>query len=115
VAATLIPAVVALGFFNGMFAVAAIGAMMALAGQGRGSREGTRMGLWGAAQAMAAGFGGLIGAAAVDVMRRVMVADAPAFGAVFTFEAALFVLSALLALRVIDHGRDRGATLVPGE
>lgn len=115
VAAALVPAVVTLGFFNGMFAVAAIGAMMALAGQGRGSREGTRMGLWGAAQAMAAGFGGLLGAAAVDVMRRVMVADAPAFGAVFTFEAALFVLSALLALRVIDHGRDRGATLVPGE
>jgi len=116
VAAALVPAVVLLGFFNGMFAVAAIGAMMALAGQGRGSREGTRMGLWGAAQAMAAGFGGLVGAAAVDVMRRVMVADAPAFGAVFAFEAALFVLSALLALRVIDHGRDRGAaTLVPGE
>src|SRR6056297_3415972 len=112
----LIPFVILLGFFNGMFAVAAIGAMMALAGQGRGSREGTRMGLWGAAQAMAAGFGGLVGAAAVDVMRRVMVADAPAFGAVFTFEAALFVLSALLALRVIDHGRDRGAaTLVSGE
>ena len=116
VASALVPAVVLLGFFNGMFAVAAIGAMMALAGQGRGSREGTRMGLWGAAQAMAAGFGGLVGAAAVDVMRRVMVADASAFGAVFTFEAALFVLSALLALRVIDHGRDRGAaTLVPGE
>ena len=115
VASALVPAVVLLGFFNGMFAVAAIGAMMALAGQGRGSREGTRMGLWGAAQAMAAGFGGLVGAAAVDVMRRVMVADAPAFGAVFAFEAALFVLSALLALRVIDHGRDRGATLVPGE
>jgi len=115
VAAALVPAVVLLGFFNGMFAVAAIGAMMALAGQGRGSREGTRMGLWGAAQAMAAGFGGLGGAAAVDVMRRVMVADASAFGAVFAFEAALFVLSALLALRVIDHGRDRGATLVPGE
>ena len=32
----LVPAVVALGLFNGMFAVAAIGAMMALAGQGRG-------------------------------------------------------------------------------
>jgi BCD family chlorophyll transporter-like MFS transporter len=115
VAATLIPAVVALGFFNGMFAVAAIGAMMALAGQGRGAREGTRMGLWGAAQAIAAGFGGLVGAAAVDAMRGVLGADAPAFGAVFAVEAALFVLSALLALRVIDHGRDRGATLVPGE
>jgi BCD family chlorophyll transporter-like MFS transporter len=61
----LMPAVVALGFFNGMFAVAAIGSMMALAGEGRGRREGTRMGLWGAAQAIAAGFGGLVGAGAV--------------------------------------------------
>ena len=112
--ALLVPAVALLGFFNGMFAVAAIGAMMALAGQGRGSREGTRMGLWGAAQAIAAGFGGLVGAAAVDAMRGLM-ADAPAFGTVFAAEAAIFVLSALLALRVIDHGRDRGATLVPGE
>jgi BCD family chlorophyll transporter-like MFS transporter len=114
-AALLVPAVAALGFFNGMFAVAAIGAMMALAGQGRGSREGTRMGLWGAAQAIAAGFGGLVGAAAVDAMRGLMASDASAFGTVFAAEAAIFVLSALMALRVIDHGRDRGATLVPGE
>src|SRR6056297_2140132 len=46
--APLVPAVVLLGFFNGMFAVAAIGSMMALAGEGRAEREGTRMGLWGA-------------------------------------------------------------------
>ena len=49
-------AVVGLGFFNGMFAVAAIGSMMSLAGSGSKRREGTRMGLWGAAQAIAAGF-----------------------------------------------------------
>ncbi|EAQ27282.1 BCD family MFS transporter [Roseovarius sp. 217] len=114
-AAALVPIVVVLGFFNGMFAVGAIGAMMALAGQGREAREGTRMGLWGAAQAMAAGFGGLSGAALVDIMRALSNTDATAFGSVFLFEAGLFVLSALLALRVIDHGRDRGATLVPGE
>ena len=54
-------AVVGLGFFNGMFAVAAIGSMMSLAGSGSKRREGTRMGLWGAAQAIAAGFGGLLG------------------------------------------------------
>ena len=54
-----------------MFAVAAIGSMMALAGKGRGRREGTRMGLWGAAQAIAAGFGGLVGAAIVDFLRTV--------------------------------------------
>lgn len=115
VAAAFVPAVVALGFFNGMFAVAAIGAMMALAGEGRGAREGTRMGLWGAAQAIAAGFGGLLGAGAVDMMRRLLGVDAQAFGAVFAVEAALFVLAALLALRVIDHGRARGAALVAGE
>jgi BCD family chlorophyll transporter-like MFS transporter len=113
--AALVPIVVVLGFFNGMFAVGAIGAMMALAGQGREAREGTRMGLWGAAQAMAAGFGGLMGAASVDLMRLVSDTDATAFGTVFFLEAGLFVLSALMALRVIDHGRDRGATLVPGE
>ena len=60
--APLTPAVVTLGFFNGMFSVAAIASMMALAGDGRQGRAGTRMGLWGAAQAMAAGFGGLVGA-----------------------------------------------------
>jgi BCD family chlorophyll transporter-like MFS transporter len=83
--------VVALGFFNGMFAVSAISAMMALASssEGRGQREGTRMGLWGAAQAIAAGFGGLTGAVLVDITRSFF-ADAPAFGAVFIFEAALF-------------------------
>jgi len=111
----LIGAVVGLGFFNGMFAVAAIGSMMALAGEGRGAREGTRMGLWGAAQAIAAGFGGLLGAAAVDVMRVVLGQDAPAFGAVFVAEAALFVLAALMAMRVIEHRQGRNAIVVPGE
>lgn len=113
-AGLLVPAVVALGFFNGMFAVAAIASMMALAGQGRGGREGTRMGLWGAAQAIAAGFGGLLGAGAVDIARGLM-ADAPAFGLVFLAEAALFALTALMALRVIAPGPARPATLVPGE
>jgi BCD family chlorophyll transporter-like MFS transporter len=115
VPSALMPAVVCLGFFNGMFAVAAIGSMMALAGEGRGAREGTRMGLWGAAQAIAAGFGGLLGAAAVDVMRVALQSDAQAFGIVFLAEATLFIFAALLALRVIEHGRGRAAAIVPGE
>jgi BCD family chlorophyll transporter-like MFS transporter len=113
----LVPAVVALGFFNGMFAVAAIGSMMALAGQGRAAREGTRMGLWGAAQAVAAGFGGLVGAAAADGLRLVMPTE-DAFGAVFLAEAGLFVLSALIAARVVEgRGSQRlpDAQLIPGE
>ena len=62
---------------------------MALAGRGKEAREGTRMGLWGAAQAIAAGAGGLLGAAAVDVARGILASDASAFGTVFLAEAAL--------------------------
>ena len=112
--APLVPVVVALGFFNGMFAVAAIGSMMALAGEGRGAREGTRMGLWGAAQAIAAGFGGLLGAALVDALRALLGQDAPAFGAVFVAEAALFLAAAFMATRIMESRRG-GAQLVPGE
>lgn len=112
--APLLPAVVTLGFFNGMFAVAAIGSMMALAGEGRAAREGTRMGLWGAAQAIAAGFGGLLGAAAVDALRVLLAEDAAAFGAVFMAEAILFVAAAVMATRIMESRRG-GAQLVPGE
>ena len=113
----LLPAVIGLGFFNGMFAVAAIGSMMALAGEGRTAREGTRMGLWGAAQAIAAGFGGLAGAGLVD-LARLVTDDSSAFGAVFTFEALLYLAAALMALRVME-GRismsPHASATVPGE
>lgn len=111
----LFPAVMLLGVFNGMFAVAAIGSMMALAGEGRTAREGTRMGLWGAAQAIAAGFGGLLGAAAVDLLRHVM--ETPqAFASVFVFEAALFVAAAVMASRIISTpAYQAGRAIIPGE
>ncbi len=111
--APLMPAVVLLGFFNGMFAVAAIGSMMALAADGAERREGTRMGLWGAAQAIAAGFGGLLGAACVDVL-RVTLPDAQAFGTVFLAEAALFIAATAMAAKIMDRKVPQ-ATLVPGE
>ena len=111
--APLVPAVIALGIFNGMFAVAAIGSMMALAGEGRAQREGTRMGLWGAAQAIAAGFGGLMGAALVDLL-RLYLPDSQAFGSVFICEAGLFVLAAIMALRVMERPAPY-PTFVPGE
>ena len=111
----LLIATVALGLFNGMFAVAAIGSMMALAAAGREEREGTRMGLWGASQAIAAGFGGLIGAAAVDLVRLVTDA-ATAFGAVFILEAGLFALATIMAAKIIEAGPQAArGTLVPGE
>jgi MFS transporter, BCD family, chlorophyll transporter len=92
------PAVFLLGFFNGMFAVSAIGAMMALAGAPGAGREGIRMGLWGAAQAIAFGLGGFLGAVGVDIGRALTGADAPAFFAVFSIEALLFLAAAAIAL-----------------
>lgn len=111
--APLMPAVMTLGFFNGMFAVAAIGSMMALAGEGRAQREGTRMGLWGAAQAIAAGFGGLMGAAIVDIL-RLSIPDTQAFGSVFLLEAAIFIAAAIMAAQIMDR-RVPHAAMVPGE
>lgn len=109
------PATVALGFFNGMFAVSAIGSMMALAGEGREAREGTRMGLWGAAQAVAAGLGGVLGAGAADLARHVM-SNSSAFGVVFVAEAALFAVATLMAAQIIEGRRDTEiGALVPGE
>ncbi len=92
--------VFALGFCNGVFAVAAIGSMMALAGSGSGGRQGTRMGLWGAAQAVAFGLGGFLGTVAVDLARHLVGSPAIAYGAVFAVEAGLFVVAAGLAVRV---------------
>lgn len=88
-----------LGLANGLFAVAAIGAMMGLAGAGRTTREGVRMGVWGAAQAIAFGSGGLLGAIGVDIVRRWTLDDGAAFQLVFGAEAALFLVAAILAVR----------------
>ncbi|MEH3148725.1 MAG: BCD family MFS transporter [Methylobacterium frigidaeris] len=96
--------VAALGLFNGIFAVAAIGSMMALAGTGGApggeSRHGTRMGVWGAAQGLAFGLGGFLGAAGVDLARLGFGTAVPAYAAVFAAEAVLFLAAAGLALRI---------------
>jgi MFS transporter, BCD family, chlorophyll transporter len=91
-----------LGMANGAFSIAAIGSMMRLATEGRGAREGTRMGLWGAAQALAFGAGGLVGTGASDLARWAMGNTGVAYAAVFAFEAALFLVAAVLAYRLAD-------------
>jgi BCD family chlorophyll transporter-like MFS transporter len=98
-------AIFALGTSNGVFAVAAIGSMMGLAGWGRAAREGTRMGLWGAAQAIAFGAGGLFGTIGVDVARRAEDAPAISYAMVFVAEASLFLVAAALANRVVQQRR----------
>jgi MFS transporter, BCD family, chlorophyll transporter len=91
--------VFALGFSNGMFAVAAIGSMFSAAA-GHSSREGIRMGLFGASQAIAFASGGLLGTMIVDVLKLFAHSNAVSYGAVFGLEAALFIYSALLASRL---------------
>lgn len=93
-----------LGFANGVFAVSAIATMMSLAGAGSGADTGVRMGIWGAAQAIAFGLGGLIGAVGVDLARHAT-SDGRAFQTIFTGEAMLFMAAAVLAVRIAGQGR----------
>jgi len=89
-----------MGVANGAFSIAAIGSMMALAGQGQPSREGVRMGLWGAAQATGFALGGFLGTAASDLARWIIGSQVAAYVSVFAAEAALFVMAAALARHI---------------
>lgn len=86
-----------LGIANGVFAVAAVSAMLGLASNGAASGEGARMGVWGASQAIAFGTGGLTGAIIVDQLRAMTGEDVTAFQIVFGVEAIMFILAALVA------------------
>ncbi len=97
-----------LGLMNGAFAVAAIGTMMILAGAGTRANEGMRMGVWGAAQAISFGLGGLAGTVALTLGRWATAQDSTAFAIVFALEAVLFLVSAAIALR-IGAGRPSSA------
>lgn len=88
-----------LGVANGAFSIAAIGAMMQLAGADGRGREGVRMGLWGAAQGVAFGLGGLLGTAASDLARWLLQDPGTAYAGVFAFEAAMFLFAAGIAAR----------------
>lgn len=92
--------VFALGVANGAFAIAAIGTMMAMAGEGATGREGTRMGLWGAAQGIAFGLGGFGGTLMVDAARALIAKVEWAYALVFGLEAAMFVAAAVLAMGI---------------
>ena len=73
---------------------------MGLAGEGKGAREGLRMGLWGAAQAVAFALGGLIATIGSDVARYWLGSPSAAYAAVFAVEALLFGFAAKLAMGV---------------
>ena len=92
--------VLALGITNGIYAIAAIGAMMNLVGAGQGNREGTRMGVWGASQAISFGIGGFLGTLASDAARHLLSSASLAYALVFTTEAVLFIVAARLANKI---------------
>lgn len=96
-----------LGVANGVFSIAAIATMMRLATAEGESRAGTRMGLWGAAQALAFGLGGLLGTAASDLARWLIASPGAAYASVFALEALMFLGSAWCAIQVgkLDEGK----------
>jgi MFS transporter, BCD family, chlorophyll transporter len=100
--------VFALGVANGVFAVSAIGAMMGLTVKGKAGGAGLRMGFWGAAQAMAYGLGGFMGAALSDLARAFLGSPVAGYVLVFLLEAVLFVAAAGIVLSVRAASRARG-------
>jgi len=104
-----------LGVANGVFSIAAIGAMMTLATQGRTAREGTRMGLWGAAQAIAFGLGGFLGTVLVDAAKRIVGTSGAAYAFVFALEAAGFFAAHWLALNTTFVKTSEAIRLDPRE
>lgn len=100
-----------LGVTNGVFAIAAIGAMMNLVGAGSRNREGTRMGLWGASQAISFGIGGFLGTFASDATAHLLPSLAWSYALVFAAQAGLFMFAAALAIWVSKPmaGEDQAA------
>jgi BCD family chlorophyll transporter-like MFS transporter len=95
--------VLALGLANGTFAIGAIGSMMVRA---RGGQAGLRMGVFGAAQAIAYAIGSFIGAAGSDIGRAISGSDARGYMAVFAAEAVLFLVAAVLAWDSTNRKRE---------
>lgn len=99
--------VFALGFANGVYAVAAIGSMFTSARSEGSTHEGLRMGLFGAAQAVAFGLGGVAGTGLSDIFRFFVGAPEAAYAFVFAIEALLFVVAAWLATSIGRHALGR--------
>ncbi len=83
-----------LGVANGCFAVGAVGGCMIRA---RGDHAGLQMGVFGAAQAVAYGLGGFLGAAGSDVGNALLGSRIAGYTSVFLVEAVLFGGAAVLA------------------
>jgi BCD family chlorophyll transporter-like MFS transporter len=90
--------ILAMGITNGVYAIVAIGAMMNLVSAGHRNREGTRMGIWGASQAVAYGTGGFLGTLASDATQHLVSSVSLSYALVFAAEAGLYLFAASLAI-----------------
>lgn len=111
--------VFALGVANGVFAVGAIGSMMAMTAADTTRGTGIRLGVYGAAQAIAYGVGSLGGGVASDLTIAAMGDAARGYVAVFGAEAVLFIVAAFMALAStpavragVMHRADSGAAIL---
>jgi len=105
----LTPILLILGVGNGLFSIAAISTMMRLATQSNKVissnsnviiQPGIRMGLFGAAQALAFGLGGIVGTASSDLSMHLIGDAGWAYSSVFALEAAMFICAAWIARSV---------------
>ena len=94
----LLPWVFGLGVADGVFAVAAVGAMMSGVGQ-EGGQAGLRVGVWGAAQAVAYAVGGLLATGALQAGRTLWAGPGPGFTLTLALQAGLFALAAVMMSR----------------
>ncbi len=104
-----------LGLANGVFAIGAIGSMMALTGDAADGHAGLRLGVFGAAQAVAYGLGVSLGGIGVDVAQAVLGSPLRGYAAVFSVEAGLFMASAVLAYRSASAQRAGDVMRTRGE
>jgi|LauGreDrversion4_2_1035121.scaffolds.fasta_scaffold02599_3 BCD family chlorophyll transporter-like MFS transporter len=88
----------ALGVANGVFAVGAIGAMMAMTAADGTRGTGIRLGVYGAAQAIAYAAGSLGGGVASDLTIAWFGDASRGYTVVFAAEAILFVVAAAMAM-----------------
>jgi BCD family chlorophyll transporter-like MFS transporter len=107
---TLRTAVFTLGAANGVFAVGALGAMMGMTSGTQGDGVGLRLGVYGAAQAIAYGIGGSVGGIASDLAIAAWGDARLGYAGVFAVESALFVTAAWIAARL--HA-ENGAPVKP--
>ena len=90
------------GISNGVFTAGVLGTMLHLASRGSGdNKEGTRMGIWGAAQAYATMVAVFFSTLLVDTLGLIMTSLPSVYGIVFLTAASFFIASAYLGSLII--------------